>query len=298
MKKSMLLCIGLIMFLSGCGKTDNPKSNHEEGLSNTTQKKDKVANQSESETASMTRNSNDGESTDKTESSSEESKLTSEEIATAVYIESYRDTYGGGNRSIKLTVDSFLQVPFFEIDFLNNEYSIGCGTGPSTQKITFDGSTIISRQLPSATEYKDTGYQQSAIEKEYHDEKESLDALKTLSESNKKAYAASSAANKANSTVSTGSSVDTKNLTSDQAITWVKNYLLSQGATQAEVDDTGFKTQFDDNHYLQVLVYQWPPVHVSRILTYIYRINASGELEEEEGTSSGNFNVVSSEYIE
>lgn len=92
--------------------------------------------------------------------------------------------------------------------------------------------------------------------------------------------------------------VDTKSLTNDQAIDWVKHYLVQNGATIEELnEEVGFKADMVDG-YLQVSEYHQNTPFGSRTLSYIYRINAEGELEEGSIYNSDDWHVISTEYID
>ena len=97
---------------------------------------------------------------------------------------------------------------------------------------------------------------------------------------------------------SSESSIDTKKLTEDQAITWVKNYLLSQGATNEEIDEAGFQTQLSNSGYLEISMYTWTPAHMTKTLAYIYRVNDSGELQEGSIYNDDSWTTISTDYIE
>jgi hypothetical protein len=95
---------------------------------------------------------------------------------------------------------------------------------------------------------------------------------------------------------SDSSTVDTTKLTEEQAITWVKNYLIQQGATQEEIDEADFKTKLNDENYLEIDIYTWTPAHQIKTLSFIYRINGDGELQE--GTlTSNDWQTVSTTYL-
>lgn len=101
-----------------------------------------------------------------------------------------------------------------------------------------------------------------------------------------------------NSKKSAEPTVDGKNLTAEQAISWVKNHLKSNGATEAELSDTDFKSQMSDDGYLTIDMYTWNPAHTGKTRAYTYRINGSGQLQEGDVyNANGEWQTVSDNYI-
>lgn len=89
--------------------------------------------------------------------------------------------------------------------------------------------------------------------------------------------------------------IDTKNLTEQQAIDWVKNYWRQTGSTDEDLAQIGYKANIQDDGYLYVYLYTDTPTKAFKTLEYTYRINSQGELEEVYGDES---KVVSREYIQ
>lgn len=94
--------------------------------------------------------------------------------------------------------------------------------------------------------------------------------------------------------------VDTKSLTKEQAIDWVKNHWVENGMTMEELEENvGFKTDMVDG-YLIISEYRqnYTGTLAGRTLSYIYRINDEGELEEGSIYNSDEWHVISREYFE
>lgn len=90
--------------------------------------------------------------------------------------------------------------------------------------------------------------------------------------------------------------VDTKDLDSEEAIKWVKNYRLEEEGINDEGDNK-FKTQLSDDRLLEVIVYAWNQAKTAQTISSIYRINEDGYLEQGSPNIFSNWHVVSTEYI-
>ncbi|WP_461224827.1 hypothetical protein [Lacticaseibacillus suihuaensis] len=77
------------------------------------------------------------------------------------------------------------------------------------------------------------------------------------------------------------SAVDVHNLTQAQLLHWVKLALVARGVDESAVNDSnqiGLEPGFTDG-FATVAVYEWNEIHTVQQLQYVYRVNASGELE-------------------
>ncbi|WP_429975999.1 hypothetical protein [Enterococcus sp. DIV0086] len=91
--------------------------------------------------------------------------------------------------------------------------------------------------------------------------------------------------------------INTKNLTTEQAISWVKNYLIQQGANPSEAENE-FQTQMSDDGYLEILRYSWNPAKTSKTISNIYRVNEQGELQIGNNANLGEpWETISTTYI-
>lgn len=90
--------------------------------------------------------------------------------------------------------------------------------------------------------------------------------------------------------------VDTKDLDSEEAIKWVKNYRLQEEGISDEGDNK-FKTQLSDDRLLEVIVYAWNQAKTAQTISSVYRINEDGYLEQGSPNTFSNWHVVSTEYI-
>lgn len=90
--------------------------------------------------------------------------------------------------------------------------------------------------------------------------------------------------------------VDTKDLDSEEAIKWVKNYRLEKEGINDE-EDNKFKTQLSDDRLLEVIVYAWNQAKTAQTISSVYRINENGYLEQGSPNTFSNWHVVSTEYI-
>lgn len=93
--------------------------------------------------------------------------------------------------------------------------------------------------------------------------------------------------------------VDTLNLTNDQAISWVKNYWLQQGAVPDSNNDIIYKTQFSKDGYLEIVRYTWNLAHTAQTLSDIYRVNEKGYLQEGNAYSGSGepWETISESYL-
>lgn len=91
--------------------------------------------------------------------------------------------------------------------------------------------------------------------------------------------------------------VNTKELTEEQAVNWVKNYRLQEGLLD-EKNEIDFKTQISKEGYLQIVLYAWAPTKLFKKISSVYRINENGYLEMGSPDSFSGWQVISTEYIE
>ncbi|EGO5243224.1 HAD hydrolase family protein [Enterococcus faecalis] len=131
--------------------------------------------------------------------------------------------------------------------------------------------------------------------------KQSISIPDTVNESSEKENSYDSTLSK-DSSKSTGESkdtteIDTLNLTSKQAISWVKNYLIQQGANPNEAGNE-FQVQFSAEGYLEIYKYSWSPAHTVKTISNKYRINEQGVLQIGNNTGNGEpWETISTTYI-
>lgn len=90
--------------------------------------------------------------------------------------------------------------------------------------------------------------------------------------------------------------IDTKDLDSEEAIKWVKNYRLQEEGISDEGNNK-FKTQLSNDRLLEIIVYAWNPAKTSQTISSVYRINEDGYLEQGSPNTFSNWHVVSTEYL-
>lgn len=87
------------------------------------------------------------------------------------------------------------------------------------------------------------------------------------------------------------------NITSNEAVTWVQDYLRSQATEQLDFEEVEFKTQINDDGFLEVMIYSWNPSHTAKTFSSLYRINSDGKLEQGSAYVEDDWHVVSDEFI-
>lgn len=86
------------------------------------------------------------------------------------------------------------------------------------------------------------------------------------------------------------------NISSNEAITWVQDYLKSQGTEPLDFEDVTFDTQQSSEGLTEVMMYTWNPAHTAKTFFAVYRVNAEGKLEEGSIYGHDDWHVVSDEF--
>lgn len=89
----------------------------------------------------------------------------------------------------------------------------------------------------------------------------------------------------------------TNDITRDEAIQWVQDYLKSQAIEPLDFTEVEFKTQIGDEGFLEVMLYSWNPARTAKTFSSLYRINADGKLEQGSAYVKDDWHVVSEEFI-
>lgn len=225
---------------------------------------------------------------------SADSKLTNEELVVAAYIKNHIQEDQGDTIPIYMT--NLLNKALLKLNKTDNGYSVDGIQQTVKDDYQIKGDKIISTISPSDFTYNNgqstNTLALSTIQSEFQSYKGMLTLLtnyikisEELDNRNKKEALEKQ-------------QVDTSNLTEDQAISWVKNYLKSNGATEEELADAGFKTLLSDEGYLTIEMFTWTPTHNDRTLAYIYRVNGDGYLQEGNIANTDSWNTISTSYIE
>lgn len=225
---------------------------------------------------------------------SADSKLTNEELVVAAYIKNHIQEDQGDTIPIYMT--NLLNKALLKLNKTDNGYSVDGIQQTVKDDYQIKGDKIISSISPSDFTYNNgqstNTLSLSTLQSEFQSYKGMLTLLtnyikisEELDNRNKKEALEKQ-------------QVDTSNLTEDQAISWVKNYLKSNGATEEELADAGFKTILSDEGYLTIEMFTWTPTHNDRTLAYIYRVNGDGYLQEGNIANTDSWNTISTSYIE
>lgn len=211
---------------------------------------------------------------------SADNKLTNEELVVAAYIKNHMQEDQGDNIPIYIT--RMLGTAILKFNKTDNGYSID-----GVQQAVYDKAQIADGKITctiSPSDFKYNNGQSTAtlsvdsLQSEFRSYKGMMTLLtnyikisEELDTRNKQEGMKKQESN---------SQIDTKNLTEDQAITWVKSYLKSNGATDEELEDTGFKASLSDDGYLIIEMFTWNPAHTSRTIYARFRIDGDGNLQK------------------
>lgn len=157
--------------------------------------------------------------------------LTNEEFVMAYLIES-RDANS-------TTIDDFIPSMLNGTWFLEKTdvgYTLRDRTGINELNFIIDESTVTSN------EESDKPINTKELNLKYKSFKNDLEKLVTKFTDLEAERIASSQQ----------SQVDTKSLTSEQAISWVKKYLLQKGATNTELDSIDYQTEISEDGFLTI----------------------------------------------
>lgn len=225
---------------------------------------------------------------------SADSKLTNEELVIAAYIKNHMQEDQGDNIPIYMT--NLLNKALLKLNKTDNGYSVDGIQQTVKDDYQIKGDEIISTISPSDFAYNNGQSTNALSIHTLQSEFQSYKGMLTLLTNYIKLSEELDNRNKKEALEK--QQVDTSNLTEDQAISWVKNYLKSNGATEEELADAGFKTILSDEGYLTIEMFTWTPTHNDRILAYIYRVNGDGYLQEGNIANTDSWNTISTSYIE
>jgi hypothetical protein len=233
----------------------------------------------------------------------EAGKLTDEELVIASSIENHKDKTA--------PIASSLNAMYQKWSKIDNGYAMGAIQVNIREESRFRDGNIVS-EVSEGGQFNNgsrTATQSiSALREKYTPYKENLTFILNyvkLGEDFEKQRAEklsriNGSQDTATSTDSSDSStVDTTKLTEEQAITWVKNYLIqNEGWTSEALDEASFKTQLDDDNYLEIDMYTWTPAHQVRNIDTRFRIDGEGNLQKTPyAMGTGDFETVSTTYL-
>lgn len=225
---------------------------------------------------------------------SADSKLTNEELVVAAYIKNHIQEDQGDTIPIYMT--NLLNKALLKLNKTDNGYSVDGIQQTVKDDYQIKGDKIISTISPSDFTYNNGQSTNTLAFGTLQSEFQSYKGMLTLLTNYIKISEELDNRNKKEALEK--QQVDTSNLTEDQAISWVKNYLKSNGATEEELADAGFKTLLSDEGYLTIEIFTWTPTHNDRTLAYIYRVNGDGYLQEGNIANTDSWNTISTSYIE
>lgn len=225
---------------------------------------------------------------------SADSKLTNEELVVAAYIKNHIQEDQGDTIPIYMT--NLLNKALLKLNKTDNGYSVDGIQQTVKDDYQIKGDKIISTISPSDFTYNNGQSTNTLAFGTLQSEFQSYKGMLTLLTNYIKISEELDNRNKKEALKK--QQVDTSNLTEDQAISWVKNYLKSNGATEEELADAGFKTLLSDEGYLTIEMFTWTPTHNDRTLAYIYRVNGDGYLQEGNIANTDSWNTISTSYIE
>ncbi|MGC5927933.1 hypothetical protein [Enterococcus faecalis] len=225
---------------------------------------------------------------------SADSKLTNEELVVAAYIKNHIQE--GQGDTIPIYMTNLLNKALLKLNKTDNGYSVDGIQQTVKDDYQIKGDKIISTISPSDFTYNNGQSTNTLSLSTLQSEFQSYKGMLTLLTNYIKISEELDNRNKKESLEK--QQVNTSNLTEDQAISWVKNYLKSNGATEEELADAGFKTILSDEGYLTIEMFTWTPTHNDRTLAYIYRVNGDGYLQEGNIANTDSWNTISTSYIE
>lgn len=224
---------------------------------------------------------------------SADSKLTNEELVVAAYIKNHIQEDQGDTIPIYMT--NLLNKALLKLNKTDNGYSVDGIQQTVKDDYQIKGDKIISTISPSDFTYNNGQSTNTLVLSTLQSEFQSYKGMLTLLTNYIKISEELDNRNKKEALKK--QQVNTTNLTEDQAISWVKNYLKSNGATEEELADAGFKTLLSDEGYLTIEMFTWTPTHNDRTLAYIYRVNGDGYLQEGNIANTDSWNTISTSYI-
>ncbi|MDT2841026.1 hypothetical protein [Vagococcus carniphilus] len=207
-------------------------------------------------------------------------QFTHEELAMAVYVDNYVDNH----KDITSTIDSINSNQNLTMSEENNLFTISQGTYSSQQNISIVDTEIVCTIHSGKDNSVEKKLEVKSINEKYEKYHDQIQNMIAIGKNNNEKLAKNS--------------IDTKNLSTEQAITWVKNYLIQQGANNDEFDEVIFKTQMSSEGYLEICIYTWNLAKTAQTLSSIYRISSDGKLEQGSTSSSDTWSVVSDSYIQ
>lgn len=227
----------------------------------------------------------------KTSASSKEIEkplFTDEDYAAAGYLSIYLEA-----KDNKQSIDDLFyfitKEPEGNVTFTKEKdgFTLGQGTAGSTMtfKVEKDKVTRIS---PAKNNFS---WSKKELDKTFKDYQKLVEKLVVIGKENKENH------KQAEVEAAKKEVIDPKNLTEEQAITWIKNYLIQNGATEEGLNkNSEFQSSMTDG-YLIISQYLPVPTGAHKKMTYQFRINSNGHLEKKYIASNENWEVISTEYI-
>ncbi|MGY3767052.1 hypothetical protein ACWOAH_11045 [Vagococcus vulneris] len=196
----------------------------------------------------------------------------------AIYIDNYLQS-----DDISGTINQFITEPTKKIIFTQTAdgYSLAQGTRSSQEDFIIKNNSIICILHDGATDTIEKNYDINEINQKYQNYEAELTQLVESGE-----QAAST----------TPASINTKNLTNDQAITWIRNYLIQTGNSNEDLKKISYMPQMSTDGYLEIFLYTSNVTGEHKTIQALYRIDENGHLQL--SSSSNTWETVSTSYIE
>ncbi len=263
-KGKWFIWIVIALVLGGCSKNDNVSTSN--SRINSTKDSSTVIKTSSSKT--------------------KKTNFSDDEYVAAAYMAIYLET-STSNEAID---DIFYEITkessdIFTFKKSDNDFILNQGNENSTTTFKVDKENIYGSSKDSNFEWT-----KKDLDSKFKDYKKLVEKLVIIGEENTKKPTSKKNEQKKEA-------IDTKSLTEEQAIDWVKHYLITNGATFDELEKKAtFQTSMVDG-FLVISEYLPVPTGAHNKLTYQYRINNEGYLEMTDVSTSDDWDVVSETYI-
>lgn len=214
--------------------------------------------------------------------------FTDEDYAAAGYLSIYLEAKNN-TKSIDDLFYFITKEPEGNITFAKDKdgFTLGQGTAGSTMTFRVEKDKVI-RISPAENNFS---WSKKELDKTFKDYQKLVEKLVVIGKENMENH------KKTEVETAKKETVDPKNLTEEQAITWIKNYLIQNGATEEGLNkDSEFQSSMLDG-YLVVTQYLPVPTGAHKKITYQFRVNSNGQLEKRYITSGEDWEVISTEYI-
>lgn len=217
--------------------------------------------------------------------------LTTEEVVAAAYVEIYLNDAGDVSETIR-------QLLADQITLTENAGNYQFVQNVSDSQIDF---TVEEDQIIGTLASGTKKYAVSQLEEDYQHYQGRLAELVAAAKTGTTTTAASEEeATTPTETIPETSTVNTKNLTSQQAITWVENYLATNNSATPTTDSLVYETQMV-NRYLLILMHRISADGLNNNLAEVYRVDGNGNLQKSDRaavTNTASWTTVSTQYLE